>query len=337
MLGEEVGDTAIHLIGGLAEVSVAAVGDGDEIGRDAGLDELLIEADRLSIGNEGVGGAVDVEDGWVVFGDMGDRGGATGFFFVLKDGAAEEEGLWRVGGIVIHGAGVVAHGEHFSGAEEVDHGIDAAALIEVRADLTLELFDLARGAEHGDEMASGGSAPDGDLFWVEIVFLGARTNPADRGLAVVDLRGPLGFIAQAVGDTDSGVVATGNEGGQTLEAGTLVARPPSSTVDEDDDGEGFVGGWFLGEIEIDHLPRVVIGSVGEVGGDPDIFVRLGSWLRFTRAGEVGLVFPLGDEAVTIGVDLAKVLLEGLWEFVFREFPVVVFVPIFELALLTEGE
>lgn len=43
------------------------------------------------IRNEGVGGAVDVEDGCVPLGDVGDRGGVAGFVFILKNGAAEED------------------------------------------------------------------------------------------------------------------------------------------------------------------------------------------------------------------------------------------------------
>lgn len=38
---------------------------------------------------------------------------------------------------------MVAHSENFGGAEEVDHRVDAAALIEVRADPALEFLDLA--------------------------------------------------------------------------------------------------------------------------------------------------------------------------------------------------
>jgi hypothetical protein len=269
---EELLDAVVEF--GAAE-AVAAVVNGDEEGFDTGFFQGGVDFLALGVGNEGVLGAVGGEEGGVAGGDVGDGGGFGGDFGAVLDAAAEEEGFRVVGGFAVDGAFLSDHGEEVFRAEEVDDAGDLAGLVEVFAEGAFEGFDVATGAEVGDEVAAGGGAPDGDFSGVEVVFFGIGFDPADGGFAVVDLRGPLGFVGEAIADGDAGVVAAGEVGGEVVDAAGFVAAFPTAAVDEDDDGERGGGFGGFGEVEVEALTGVFGVGVGEVEFGVDVFGEAG--------------------------------------------------------------
>lgn len=155
------------------------------------------------------------------------------------------------------------------GAAEVDDAVDATAEGGEGAEGAFEFFDTATGAEEGAEVAAGGASPDDDAVGVEVILLGVAANPADGGLAVVDLGGPRGLLAEAVADTNGGVVAGARHLDASGAVANAVAIDPAATVDEGDDGEGFVVGGLIGEVKVQGLFWVFVVGVGEVEFEGD--------------------------------------------------------------------
>jgi hypothetical protein len=100
---------------------------------------------------------------------------------------------------------------------------------------------------------------------VEVVFLAARAQPAERGLAVLNLRGENRLLAEAILDARDDVALEHHAGDGT---GKLVAAPPAAAVDVDDERERLVRR-LLGEVEVELLRGVAVGDVGEVALQPD--------------------------------------------------------------------
>ena len=92
-----------------------------------------------------------------------------------------------------------------------------------------------------------------------LILLGVGPQPADRGLAVLDLRGEDGVLAEPVVDAGHGVALGGQrQGGATF----LAARPPCPAVNPDDHRQPAFG--LFGQIEVQSVPRVAVGDVREV-------------------------------------------------------------------------
>ncbi|CAN5529335.1 hypothetical protein BH09VER1_BH09VER1_22990 [soil metagenome] len=104
---------------------------------------------------------------------------------MLKDGAAEELGESGEARGVGLGLGGISNGEKIGGAVAIDDGLDGAGEGEVFADI--ELPGVSGGAEEGDEMATGGGAPDADAGGIDIVLGGVGAKEADGGLAIFKL------------------------------------------------------------------------------------------------------------------------------------------------------
>ena len=184
---------------------MAAVGAGEQGGGNVRGFEGGFEFGGLGVGDDGVLVPVDDEEGGIVRGDVGHgRGLAPGLLAVFER-AAEELGHGTLGVFGVSGAAFAAEGEEVGGAAEVEHAGDAAALVQVLAEVSLQLLHAAGDAEHADEVAAGGDAENGDLVGVEIVFLGMGAQPAYGGLAVVDLGRPGALVGEAVVEAGPGV------------------------------------------------------------------------------------------------------------------------------------
>ncbi len=167
---------------------------------------------------------------------------------------------------MVHGArvfGIIIHGVQFARTEVIDDTGDGTAFGVELAEIALEALDLVTDSEHGDEVSAGGGAPHGNFFRVEVVFCGVAAQPAEGGLAVVDLGRPVGFVCEAIADTGGGIFSTFDDGQETPSRAVLGTVSPSAAVNEHEEGEGVAGAVF-GKVEVECLARVVGFGVGDI-------------------------------------------------------------------------
>ncbi len=92
-----------------------------------------------------------------------------------------------------------AHLGEIRGAKPIDNALHAARRFGI-APLLLEFRNPARSAQEGNQMAAGRSAPHAEVFRIETVLLRVRAEPANGGLAVLDLSGKDRVLAEPVVD-----------------------------------------------------------------------------------------------------------------------------------------
>ena len=136
-------------------------------------------------------------------------------------GTADQLGL----GIVGRHAVAAVERQEIGRPELVDDAADLAADIGVGADRPFQLRNVAAGAEHRDQVAAGRSADHADPVGIDVVLLRVRPKPANRGLAVMDLRRPDNLAAQAIADRRAGILAAGHEAGQSSAIRSACHRP----------------------------------------------------------------------------------------------------------------
>ena len=106
----------------------------------------------------------------------------------------------------------------------------------MRSQVTFHRGNISTGAEHGYQMSSSGRAKNTNPVGVHAVGFGMGANPANGGLAVVDLAGPLSFVGQAIAHRYPDVISGGNQGCQTSISAVFGTISPASAVDIYDDG-----------------------------------------------------------------------------------------------------
>ena len=203
------------------ELGAAVAGAVEDFEFDAGAGgfEGCDEDFALFHGDERVGVAVLDEEGGIVFGGVTGGVGVVGEFQILLDEGADQLVFGGLGGVVIHGGGVVRHAGDAGGAIPIDDGLDAGGGV------------VTGGTEIGHEMAAGGGAPEGDAGGVDIVFFGVGAEPAEGGFAVVDVGGEGGFLGVPVADAGAGVALLDEGEDWRL---FLGAGAPGAAVDPDD-------------------------------------------------------------------------------------------------------
>ena len=103
-------------------------------------------------------------------------------------------------------------------------------------------------------------------------------------------------------------------------------------MDVGDDRQGFVGGAFLRQGEVEGLARIVGAGVGDVLLDLDTLesARLARLVAVSRqAAKEGEVLPEGDEAILVGVDPSEIFPVALGKLLAGELAVLVAVPLGE--------
>ena len=100
-------------------------------------------------------------------------------------------------------------------------------------------------------MSTRGRAPDAETFGVEVVGLGVSTQPANRGLAVLDLGRERRLPAVAMVDASDGVPLAEEGDGRAF---LLAAEHPGTGMDPDDDRQRAVG--LFRDVEVELLPLV---------------------------------------------------------------------------------
>ena len=95
-------------------------------------------------------------------------------------------------------------------------------------------------------------------------------DPANGGFAVVDLRWPALFGGQSIANRDAGVAFGLEEVRDATESAALGPVAPGPAVDVDQDGQWFVIGSLFWQRQVQCLPRIVGGCVGEVFEDPEV-------------------------------------------------------------------
>ena len=111
-------------------------------------------------------------------------------------------------------------------------------------------------------MTARRSAPDADVVGIEAVFLGVGAQPADGCLAVLDLGGEDGVLAEAVVDARRRV-ALGDQ--RDRRAAVLAAAIPAASVNPDDDGQGMVR--LGGQVEVELVAGVSPGDIFQIAVD----------------------------------------------------------------------
>ena len=115
--------------------------------------------------------------------------------------------------------------------------------------------------------------PDADVAGIEVVLLGICPQPANGCLAVLDLGGEEGVLAQSVIDARHGVALADQ---RDRRATFLAAGRPTAPVDPDDDGQGVI--CLGGQIQVELVAGVSASDILQVAVDLHI-CRLG---RFDR-------------------------------------------------------
>ena len=80
--------------------------------------------------------------------------------------------------------------------------------------------------QHGYEVSPRRRSPNAYPVGIEIVLFCISANPADSGLAVVNLSWPLRLSIKAVADGDSGVIATGHKRFHCTHPALFPRQPP---------------------------------------------------------------------------------------------------------------
>src|SRR6056297_70788 len=212
---------------------------------------------------------MDDEEGWVVRGDVGDRVCQGRLLGILLDRPADEPGFGGIRRVVVHPAALLVYPEQVGGAEEVADGLYPARFRRVSA-LAFEGLDLTRGPQQGDQMTSGGGAPDADPIRVDAELIGSGPKEPDRGLAVLDLGRKVGLTGEPVFDRGP-EVPPASSGGKSTDPAIRAATSPGTSVNPDDHRHGGTGSL----LRPDHVKTQRTGSRGAVLDIPDDFNTLG--------------------------------------------------------------
>ena len=91
-------------------------------------------------------------------------------------------------------------------------------------------------------MSTCGRPPNANSVGIKAKSFRISTKPANRGLTIMNLSGPLGFFAEPVTDGGSNVAPCGNKGWDSVRviAALLISSLPSTPVNPNDEREGFV-------------------------------------------------------------------------------------------------
>src|SRR5271157_4461511 len=216
------------------------------------------------------------------------------------------------------------HRQQVAGAELVHNALHLAAGPLVRPDIPFQRLDAAAGAEQGNEVSASRPADDPDVLQVEIVLLGVGPDPADRGLAIVDLGRPDRLPAEPVVDRDRGIVPAGDTRGDLAHAHFLVAHPEGSAVNVHDHRQRLVALRCLRQVHVQSLARIFRGGIGNVLLDLDGLRYLEAPARTTRTiAEESIVFLAGDETMPVGVNLVEPVANELGHLVAAQLAVLV--------------
>ncbi len=253
--------------GGFAEggAAVAGAGEGLEPDGHALCLQRGFKLQALRIGHEGVVRAVQDEEGRAVFADVVHGAHGIGLRFVVELGADERGvGIARCveGEDVLHVfvLGSLLHdGAEIGGAVNVNHGLHAIGLIQMAADGWKGLFATGSADERG-EMTTRGTTDGTEVISVEVVLLRVRPQPANGGLAVLNLRRKDGFLAETILYARHGIAFEHHRGNGARE---FVSRTPSAAVNVHDEWQRFIRR-FLREVDVELLRLITAFDVGDV-------------------------------------------------------------------------
>src|SRR5262249_18006438 len=110
------------------------------------------------------------------------------------------------------------------------NGLHAAGLVAVFTFLAFELLYAATRTEQSGQRPAGRGAPDTDPIRIQTVFFGVRSQPANGGLAIVNLGGEGGVLRQAMVDAGDGIALGGEIQGP---CSFLAAALPATGVNPD--------------------------------------------------------------------------------------------------------
>jgi hypothetical protein len=224
------------------------------------------------------------------------------------------------------------HCEQFRRTEEIDNALHFGILIGVGTDRVLELRNSIRDAEHRDEMTSRRGSPHGNAPGVESMFGTMSLDPANRGLAIVDLRGPLRLAGEPVTVRCAGELPAGHEGCDFAATAILVSVLPAAAVDENDHRqEGFFLAFF-GEVEVEFLTGIAGAGIVECGYFFDTFRQsrstLASGARRTIPSDRGVLLA-GEKSISVGIGALEVPADRFRQFLAAQFAIAVRVPAVE--------
>lgn len=266
----------------------------------------------LRVRHNRIAGAVHGQEGRIACRNMRHRRSLTRRRLAFRHRPAQQQRLRVIPPLTaVDRAGLARQGQEILRTEVVHHAGDPAVLIRMGAEAALQLRHIRAGAEQGHQMPARRTAPDADPRWIEPPFGRMRLEPADRRLAVVNLRRPDGLIGEPVAHGDAGVVAGGDPIGDVREPARLVTGAPAAAMHEDDHRQRLARGALSGQVEVELLPRVVRAGVGQIKTRLNALrqwrppARLDS-PRPPQAFQSRRVFGAGDVAVPVRVESPKV-------------------------------
>ena len=230
MAVEEGADGLIHLVG---LDGVGGMGEEDEFGFDAGVEELLVEVGGVVGGDDGVVGTVK-DEVWGGGGrDVGKGAGGGSAIEVFVEEAAEEGGGHF--DHVLSGDGIGGDSAEMGGTAGIADSEDGAVLV-IPAAAALEIGQMLGGGHEGGEVTAGGDSPEGKSIGIKVEIGGMGAEPAGHQLAIMEAGGKGGFMGKTVGDGGHGDALVEKAG---LERGAVLdSLFPAAAVDIDQQGEG---------------------------------------------------------------------------------------------------
>lgn len=254
MAVEEGADGLIHLVG---LDGVGGMGEEDEFGFDAVVEEALVEIGGVVGRDDGVVRAVK-DEVWGGGGrDVGKGAGGGSTVEVFVEGAAEEGGGHF--DHVFSGNGIGSDSGEMGGTAGIADSEDGAVLIIPTA-ATLEIGQMLGGCHEGGKVTAGGDSPQGEAIGIKVEIRGMGAEPASHQLAIMEAGGKGGFMGKAVGD--------GGHGDALVEKAGLERWPvldslfPAAAVNIDQQGEG--ASCILRQIEIEE-ERAGASADGNIG------------------------------------------------------------------------
>ena len=244
------------------ENAAAVARPGDLVERDIGLRlfQRLVEQLALVKRHREVLLAVHDEEGRRVFRHIGDGIGPRDLLVVFLDRTPHQLRFGRRRRIVFQGRtrqGMGIHLQEIGRAEKIHDGLHAAGLVRI-AQVAFEIGHAARDSEQRGQVSARGFSPGPDVAGVQPELRGVGPEPADRRLAVVDLRRKQRLRTQAVVDHRHRVT-TGRQPGGSGGLVRAVARPPGTAVHPDDHGN--IPGAGFRAVEIQH--QILLAGPGK--------------------------------------------------------------------------
>jgi len=200
--------------------------------------------------------AVDDQERWVVLADPGDRVETLHYIQPFLYRSAEEsldELPFRI---------ELDSARFFSKAKEIGRPAHVADCLHSARDLEVfahvEVLHVSAGTHQCDEVSTGADTERADPVGINSILGCMHPKPADRGLAILDLRRENGVLTQPIADA-RGREALRRE--RQREALRFIAALPAAAMDPDHERELVA---LVRHVKIELLSFVTASDIGKI-------------------------------------------------------------------------